>query len=188
MVSADTYEILEKHVRAFFEGHTVDCRVWGLGPMREAIPDFRVACVSPGPRLNLWTYLSLGSWEIGTDQPGCLEFFVIADHDSPRMVEMATMVAHYHRSHTLGLGHTFPIGEPWLPKSSLDHGLVSLPYQFGLDLEVCDLGERHVHFLWVLPITERERDYKAEHGLEAIEQRFEAAALEYWNPMRDSVV
>jgi hypothetical protein len=65
---------------------------------------------------------------------------------------------------------------------------LSVPYLFGPDLEVCELGDRHVHFLWVLPITERERDYKTEHGLEALEQRFEVTGLEYWNPMRDSVV
>jgi hypothetical protein len=47
---------------------------------------------------------------------------------------------YYHRPGRLGLGHTLPIGEPWLPESACDHWLVSLPYPFGPDLQTCHGG------------------------------------------------
>jgi hypothetical protein len=39
-----------------------------------------------------------------------------------------------------------------------------------------------------LPITTDERDFKVTNGLEALERRFEEAALEYWDTQRASVV
>ena len=43
-------------------------------------------------------------------------------------------------------------------------------------------------FLWLLPITEAERDLKASSGLEALESRFDEVDLEYWRVDRASVV
>jgi hypothetical protein len=105
-----------------------------------------------------------------------------------RHVELLTMAAHYHRSQGLGLGHTLPIGEPWLEGSACDGLLVSRPYSFGPDPEVCRLNKKHPYFLWLPPITSAERAFKVEYGLDALEQRFENCGLEYWNPERDSVV
>ena len=48
--------------------------------------------------------------------------------------------------------------------------LISLPYPFGPELEVCCLRERHFHLYWVLPITKAEREFKAEHGQDALEE------------------
>jgi suppressor of fused protein SUFU len=45
-----------------------------------------------------------------------------------------------------------------------------------------------VDVLWLLPITQAERDFKVAHGLEALEQRFDNSALEYWDICRKSVV
>jgi hypothetical protein len=66
--------------------------------------------------------------------------------------------------------------------------LVSLPYPFGPELEICNLNDRHIHLLWLLPITEDERDFKVEHGQEALEQLFDESRLEYWRDDRESVV
>ena len=62
-------------------------------------------------------------------------------------------------------GHTVPIGEPWLPGSACDHLLVSLPYPFGPELEMCRWDGGHARLLWLLPITEAERDFRTEHDL-----------------------
>jgi hypothetical protein len=88
----------------------------------------------------------------------------------------------------LGTGHTFPIGEPLLPGSTCEYFLVSQPYPFGPELEVCNFPSGHVHILWLLPITAAEREFKVREGLEALEQRFDECALEYWNSDRASVV
>jgi hypothetical protein len=55
-------------------------------------------------------------------------------------------------------------------------------------LEVCNFRDWHLHVLWLLPITKAERELKVKEGLEALEQRFDACALEYWIPDRASVV
>jgi hypothetical protein len=75
-----------------------------------------------------------------------------------------------------------------LPGSACDYGLISLPYPWGLDLEWCEWVDGHARLLWLLPITEAERDFKVEHGLEALEDRFHAARLDFTNRYRASVV
>jgi len=42
--------------------------------------------------------------------------------------------------------------------------------------------------LWLLPITQEERDFQIENGLDALEEQFEEKGLEYWNPARASVI
>ena len=98
------------------------------------------------------------------------------------------MAAWYHGQYALGLGHTFPIGEPWLPGSRCPFFLVSLPYPFGPELEVCNSADGQARILWLVPITAVERNFKAREGLEALEQRFDECRLEYWRPNRESVV
>jgi hypothetical protein len=65
---------------------------------------------------------------------------------------------------------------------------VSLPYPFGPDLQLCHVGDRHVDFLWLLPITEQERAFKVAHGQEALEARFDEIGLRYWEIHRDSAI
>jgi len=100
------------------------------------------------------------------------------------------MTAYYHAGppiQHLDLGHTVPIGEPWLPGSSCDHLLVSLPYPFGPDLESCSWDGGHARLLWMLPITDAEREYKTQNGLDALEERLEQAAVHPTDGGRPSV-
>ena len=50
------------------------------------------------------------------------------------------------------------------------------------------LSNDHVHFLWLLPITQSEREFCKQHGASALEEAFERAGLEYWQVERESVV
>ena len=114
---------------------------------------------------------------------------LIAPAHDRRNIELATMAAWYHSKEKLGLGHTFPIGEPWLPGSSCTSFLTSHPYPFGPEFEKCSLPNGiEIFVLWLLPITEAERHYKSTRGVEALEQRFEATQVEYWRPDRVSAV
>ena len=183
----EIYWGLENHVREFFAGHDVAKLMWTSGPIQTRLPRFRVLRVAPGPKAKLWVYVSLGAWEVGPDDAS-LEFMIFAPAESSRHVELLAMNAYYHSNHHLGLGHTFPIGEPWLEGSTCDHMLVSLPYPFGEKLEICELDGQHVHLYWNLPITLAERNFKAENGLEALEELFEKRGLEYWCVDRNSVV
>ena len=66
--------------------------------------------------------------------------------------------------------------------------VISLPYPFGPEWEVCCLGERDLHMYWLLPITKAEQKFKAEHRQEALEERFDTHAVESWGPQRPAVV
>jgi hypothetical protein len=63
---------------------------------------------------------------------------------------------HADKRYRLRAGSAVNIGRPWMDGSGADHLLVSLPYPYGPALETCELGERHVRFLWLVPITAAE--------------------------------
>jgi Suppressor of fused protein (SUFU) len=186
MSATDPNAVVRQHLKQFFEGHSCEEHVWTLGPAPAELPRLRVLEFAPGPIIELWVYASVGAWE-ARDDPR-LEFLIVAPQQDRRHVELLFMTAWYHHGHCLGKGHTLPIGEPWLPGSACDHFLVSLPYPFGPKLEVCNLDNWHLHILWLLPITQSEREFKVREGLEALEQRFDSCQLAYWHPDRPSVV
>lgn len=186
MTEPDRNGIVRQHLRQFFAGHPCEEHIWTLGPAHDEMPRLRVAEFSPGPKIGLWVYATIGAWE-ALDDP-LLEFLIIAPEQDQRHVELLFMAAWYHGRHGLASGHTLPIGEPWLAGSACDYFLVSLPYPFGTRLQVCNFSDCHLHVLWLLPITAGEREFKVREGLEALEQRFDACAIEYWVPGRASVV
>lgn len=180
------------HHHRFFIGHDITERHQVVGPIAKRVPGLFVHEIAPGPRYAGWTYASVGVWDaVHTQQGHGLEFLITAGESSERLVELIAMTAFYHAgppSQRLGVGHTVPIGEPWLRGSSCDHLLVSVPYPFGPDLESCAWDGGHARLLWLLPITPAERDYQAENGLEALEQRFDRAAIHPTDVARSSVV
>jgi len=102
------------------------------------------------------------------------------------IAEILTATAHYHRTGTpLGLGHTVNFGRPWFPGSACDRGLISLPYLDGHDLEWIE--DPAVRFLWLIPITAAELEFRKRNGPEALEERFERANFDYADPFRSSV-
>jgi hypothetical protein len=183
----DTCGALAEHVRRNFPGKVIEAFTWEAGPIQQQNPHFRTLRIDPGQKSGVWTYASVGAWAATQDKGRGLEFVIVVPAQDPRAVELLAMTAFYQRGGTLGLGHTLPIGEPWLPGSRCDHLLVSLPYPWGPELETCHVGDRHVDYLWLLPITKEERDFKVANGLEALESLFEERELRYWDPRRPSV-
>jgi hypothetical protein len=186
MAKADANAMIRRHLRGFFAGHACEEHQWTLGAAVEELPRLRVVEFAPGPKTGLWVYATIGAWE-ARDDPR-LEFLIAAPESDQRHVELVTLAAWYHGKRGLGVGHTLPIGEPWLPGSACEYFLVSLLYPFGPELEVCNFADWHLHVLWLLPITAAERAFKVREGAEALEQRFDAGALEYWVPGRASAV
>lgn len=65
-----------------------------------------------------------------------IELHIKSPVQSTSLVELLTVVAHYHCTATsLGVGHTVNFGRSWLPDSLCSYGLVSLPYLDGSPLE-----------------------------------------------------
>jgi hypothetical protein len=155
--------------------------------MQRHNPHFRVLRVAPARPGDVWTYVSVGGWAEVESGPG-VEFILCTPVEDVAAVELLAMAAYYNRGGKVGVGHTVSIGRPWLPGSHCTQLLVSLPYPFGADLQTAHVIDRHVEFLWQLPITEAERAYATAEGLEALESRFEQVGLEYWRVDRASVV
>jgi len=182
------YRALRKHIDNYFRAHLIRELKWDKPPSSRVHPRFRVLEVAPGPKMDLWTYISMGAWEDQHEPLGLLEFMLIVPKQNRRHVESLAMIAYYHLGNRLGPGHTFPLGEPWVEGSRCDHMLVSRPYLFEPELEICELKDTHIHLLWLMPITRNERDFKIEYGQEALEQLFNEAKIQYWCIDRDSVV
>ena len=185
-------EELEAHVRAFFAGHSVEPAEYDLGDgTRGSVPALRVLEIAPGPRDGAWAYVTVGA-SVTSDRPGAgREFVLMAPVRDPRFADLLAMTVFYHcgpEPHWLDVGHSLPVGEPWLPGSACDHFLVSLPYMHGPALEHCPLPNgHHARFLWLLPVTSSEIAYRRTHGTEALEQLFDEAAIDPVDPRRPSV-
>ncbi len=163
-----------------FTEHTFD-----KGPVNELPVGFKVLKFAPNSSRNMWTYATCGM----SDNPNAnaieLHMFSPVEHDF--LIELLTVVAHYHvTGGNLGFGHTVFFGCPWYENSALEYGLISLPYLDGSLLENYQDGLKNVRFLWLIPITVRERDYKKQRGLEALERKFEESHFNYL--YRESVV
>jgi hypothetical protein len=157
-------------------------------PRRHELPAaFTVLEFGPSPKRDMWTYATCGMSQPGDTSP--LELHMFAAHQAWQLAELLTAIAHYHRTgQPLGLGHTVNFGRPWLPGSACDHGLISLPYLDGPSLERMPAeGGSTVTFAWLIPITPRERDYKRDNGLEALETLMDQQGFNYLDPDRASL-
>ncbi|MFR9775236.1 suppressor of fused domain protein [Micromonospora sp. MS34] len=182
---------LRDHLRGRFPDRTLAVLPPTAGPIHHRVPGFHIFRLAPAPREVGWLYVTAGLWDATQHHGHGLEFVLYAAEPSDRHVETVTMTAYYHAAggrQALDLGHTVPIGQPWLPRSRCDHLLVSLPYLWEPDLEVCAFPEGHIRVLWLLPITKAEKVFRREHGLEALEQRLEDAGIDPTDPARASVV
>lgn len=182
--------ILESHLKNFFE----DSQIIFFQSHQEVpetlkiLSNLRIMRIIPKEK-DWVIYTSIGAWEFSNSQTEALEFVLIMPFETPRAVEILTMVVNYHRLEKLGFGHTFPIGESWLEDSECDHFLVSLPYPFGQKFEICHISEKlHVRFAWLLPITKFEKDFAVSHSWEELEEKFEKEETDYINPKRKSII
>jgi len=189
----DAQSAIEAHLRHGFPGQRVVVQGWRTDAM--SAPHVRVLRVDPESRGGLWLHVSSGASlpaegsaggsAVGTQGS---EFVLVTPFKTLRAVELLAMVVYFHGVQELSVGDIVSVGEPWLPGSSCGHLLVSNPYLLADELWRLPLPGRTVHFRWVIPITAKERAYATERGLDALEQRFEEAGLEYWDPHRASVV
>ncbi|MFG2045096.1 suppressor of fused domain protein [Dactylosporangium sp. NPDC048998] len=183
-------QALLQHLHGRFPGRDVAVLAAAPGPIRDRVPTLHIFSLAPQEGGQL--YATAGLWDATQMHGHGLEFVLYAPIAADEVhVETLTMIAYYHAAghdHALDLGHTVPIGQPWIPGSACDHLLVSLPYPWGPKLETCAVPSGHIRVLWLLPITEAEKTFRHTHGLEALEQRFETAGINPTDSHRTSVV
>jgi hypothetical protein len=121
---------------------------------------------------------------------GNLEIYMVCPTPSEEIVELLTVVAHYHITESiLELNHIVNFGKPWCGKSGATHGYLSLPYIDEPDLQYFqDPQHGDVRVLWLVPIYPAERIYMKQHGVEAFESLLESRRFDYWNPNRPCMV
>ncbi|HVF50385.1 MAG TPA: suppressor of fused domain protein [Pyrinomonadaceae bacterium] len=185
-------EGLREHLARTWPSNDKEEFVWTLGPIRQRLPAFRVMRIAPQSGVREpWVYVSLGAWEAERENAGGLEFFILSPVETPRHVETLAMVANFHAdpNYHLSLGQTINIGRPWLEGSTCDHLLLSLPYPYGPSLEWSCVGNnRHIRFLWLLPITRAEADFVKTRGPETFERLFEQSDPDPSDPHRKSII
>jgi len=177
------FKNLQRHFESYFKvkGNKI---IWKKGPQEKLHPEFYILEFIPNQIHNFWTYCTVGMSADSLEE-NLIELFVFAPRQDVALVELLTVTASYHRNVLpLDLHHTVNIGQPWLDGSKCDHGFISLPYLDGEELEIAQIGEKTVSCYWLISITEKERDYKIEHGVDALEQLFEDKQLDYLNPDR----
>jgi len=184
-----TYSRYTEDIISHYERHwsqAVEQLRLDTGPIHQLPADFHIGIYERTSKMFAFATVSMS---LASDESR-LELHTLANHPSLQkaaIVEVMTSVAHYHRTgRALGVGHTVNLGRGIIPGSACEYGLISLPYLDGPNLEWMD--EPRVRFLWLVPITAREVSYKKEHGLEALETRFEESRFDYLDPFRDSVV
>lgn len=179
-------EKIQFHYESFWQTKASSLR-WTKGPVNELPPVFSILEFSPTKQREMWTYATCGM-SLRTDkQP--MELHIFAPKQNHELVELLTVVAHYHITATaLSLTDTVNFGRPWWPGSKCSYGLISLPYLDGPQLEWLKIDTTSIRFLWLIPITEEERNYKRMYGIEALERRLEEAGYNYVDPERASVV
>ena len=177
--------LLEEHYAENWSSPLQSVR-WNRGPVGDLPADFRVIVVERSADTTAYATVCMSQPE---DEVR-IELHLLtrrSDGVLDDLVEILTAVAHYHRTGLrLDVGHSVNFGRPWISGSACTHGLVSLPYLDGPRLE--RLATPPVQFLWLIPVTEAEVEFKKVRGLDALEERFEATRFDYLDPMRTSVV
>lgn len=160
---------------------------WDKGPAHELPYQFRVLEFEPTEHRKMWTY-STCCMSQESDSLG-IELHLFSARKDEGLIELLTVTAHYHRTgHFLALSDTVNWGQPWQGNSICRHGLISLPYLDGPDLENLEFDNRIIKFYWLIPITKAEVEFKKEQGINALETEFEKQGVDYLNNDRVSIV
>ena len=182
----DYNEIIMKHYKEFWGEFTE--HKFNKGPINELPMDFKILRFAPNSKRNMWTYATCG---MSTNKVGVnpIEIHIFAPSKNDFLIELLTIIVHYHVSGgDLGLGHTINFGCSWYGNSKSEYGLISLPYLDGPLFEILQVEVERIQFLWLIPITETEVEYKKKNGLEALEEKFEENHFNYLDPYREGVV
>lgn len=183
-------EAIGRHVTGWFGGN----RVFAVDPpakLAERVPGLQVLEVAPGPMLDLYSYVTLGCWEAVQTLGVGTEFVFSVRQPDPAHVEAITLAAAAHCATPetrLDRGSVVPLGRPWLPGSTFDRLLVTLPYPYGPKFEYVRWRKFTARLLWLMPISALEAAFVSADGVEAFEARMEALQISFTDPARPSVV
>lgn len=186
--NADNYRMdILKHYSKNWGNGSVE-KYWSIGPIEEFNTHFSILEFKPSLERDMWTYATCGLSTYTHISP--IELHMFSSKQDESLIELLSTVCFYHNvDANLNLGHTINFGRPWQDKSLALYGLISLPYLDGPALEIMNCSEQKaISFYWLIPITQRELEYKKEFGLEALEHKMETTQINYINPNIRSII
>lgn len=183
-----SHQTIVRHYHAVWKSEPAILRLQ-TGPMIIRFPDFCVLEYPPFGKRTAWTYATCGMSALRESKR--LELYLLSPSKTSNHVELLTAIAHYHGTGTaLHAGDSVNFGRGWFEGSPCAFGLISLPYLDGPTLQCLKKEPDGVEIqcLWLLPISEAEREFKKMRGVDALEARFEAAQFNYLDPHRPRVI
>ena len=166
-------DVKDVHIDIYQFAPNADRPFWilatgGMSDLRQPIPEDHEG---PAPRAEIFMY---------ADEPSNWMFNVLKG-----LAEMPFDYDVY-----LHWFHTVPNGQPMTAEpSNLTSFFFLPPYFERHELSDLKIDGDGVDFLWMIPITEKEREYAMEKGSQALEEVFEKAGLEtILDLSRDSLV
>lgn len=178
---------LRRHYESFY-GVGGDKVTWNKGPTHKLHSEFFILEFGPSKKHQMWTYATVGM-SLDMEEENLIELITYSRERDKSRIELLTVNAFFHRnSAPLNLYHTVFVGQLTECSTTCDHGFISLPYIEGEKLEIINLNGQEIHCYWLIPITERERDFKIEFGHDALEDLFEEKQFDYLDMARKSLV
>ena len=179
-----------KHLDQFWNRHEKKFIDVNGASIKAKVPKFRVIELSPDEvnPIEPWAYVSYGAHEVS--KRVMTEFMLLSPVKDDRHLQTVAAVVRTHGMLPNGLtpGSTVALAHGWREGSTLMHLLVTLPYPYGPMVETCTTPSGELKLYWLMPITAAEAKYVGEHGLEAMEQKFESVGVDFTQVNRASVV
>lgn len=178
------------HIDSYWSLHEKELLPHDLGPLSAQLPQFRIARIPPNSPTEPWVHLTIGAWELTAPSHTGAEFLLLAAEANPQHLDTLARVVRHHAvpSQRLSVGAIVPLGRGVIDGSALDHALVTLPYPYNVNLEYVAADDFAIRVHWLVPITADEAAFAARSGVEALEERLQAAAIDFLDPMRHAVV
>lgn len=161
--------------------------LWDKGPIEKLDHEFRVLEFSPNDQRDMWTYATVGFCKASDSQK--VELHLFSPKKDESIIEILFALAYYNQNTMkVDLNDSVNFGRGWQDNSLCDHGLISLPYLDGPDLELMSKDDLEVRFYWLIPVTKSEVNFKVQNGVDKLEEMFDKVGFNYLNPLRKSVV
>ena len=148
----------------------------------EKVPHIDIYQFGPTDERDFWTLITGGMSDVAQRAPeldppisGRTEILLYAPEPQPWMFSVLKGLAGmpFDDDTYLHWGHTVPNGQPMTAKPSLLTSFFFLPPYFEDDgFDTLTLDDERVDILWLVPITEAEREFAVENGSRALEEVF----------------
>jgi hypothetical protein len=162
----------EKIIEHYCENWDIEPNVltWNKGPIETLNDTFKILEFPPCKNRDMWTYATVAMSNLDDVLP--IEVHIFSSKQDRTIVELLYAIAYYHqKTKEIKLNDTVFFGRSWQDDSLCKHGLISLPYLDGPNLELMIYEKsKQIKFYWLIPLTYDEVQYKNQYNIDALEE------------------